>query len=401
MLWLIICFVAFSTSKCDDIIQAKTLTAFARQFRAPQPLPIFYNAPKETKIALMKSMSEQGMFLDCIQKLYYSENFLLVISQDDDLLDENEEIEIDQQIYFLTPSLDLYEKYTINNQLIQQILGHFVDDMYIPEESIEQNFLKRRQNFYGSKLIALALEYHKNLRIDNIKNAPYFPSNKTFDVTGLVQGSLFEVWTILQNNLNFTTKIYSRMDNKWGIPIQHPNGSINVPDGIIKDGMDGSADILMASISILYSRYLVIDYLVPLYNLASGIYIDKDSIQDSLHFEVYHKPFDKWTWTILISASLIVAISIFLTTKVLIQGNLDYLDFIDIFAKSLKANLGNASFTPKSYKFHSSQMTIFVALMTGNIIWISYKGALLSKLIEPRFDKPFHDLESLAKSNYR
>jgi hypothetical protein len=83
MLWLIICFVAVSTSKCDEIIQAKTLTAFARQFRAPQPLPVFYNAPKETKITLVKSMSEKGLTLDWSHELQYCENFLLVISQDD------------------------------------------------------------------------------------------------------------------------------------------------------------------------------------------------------------------------------------------------------------------------------------------------------------------------------
>ena len=401
MLWLIICFVAFSTSKCDGIIQAKTLMTFVRQFRAPQPLPIFYNSPKETKITLIKSMSEKGLTLDWIHELQYCKNFLLVLSQDDGLLDENKEITIDQQIYFLTPSLNLYEKYIINNQLIQQILGHFVDGIYVPEESIEQNFKKRRQNFHGSKLIALTLEYHTNLRIVNQKNAPYFPSNETYDVTGLVQGSFFDIWKTLENNLNFTTKIYSRMDDKWGVPIQHPNGSISVPDGIIKDGMDGSADILLSALSIIYTRYLVIDYLVPLYSLPSGIFVSKDSIQDSLDFVVFYKPFDKWTWITLISSSLTITISIFFTSKVLIQGNLDYSDFIDIFAKSLKANLGNASFTTITNKFHSRQMAIFVALMTGNIVWISYKGALLSKLIEPRFEKPFHDLESLAESNYR
>ena len=157
MLWLIICFVAFSTAKCSDVIQTNTLTAFARQFRAPQPLPIFYNSPKETKITLIKSMSEKGSTMDWLNKLQYSKDFLLVISQDDGLLVGNEEINIDQQIYFLTTSLDLYEKYTINNQLIQQKLGHFVDGKYIPEESLEQNFLKRRQNFHGFELIALTL----------------------------------------------------------------------------------------------------------------------------------------------------------------------------------------------------------------------------------------------------
>ena len=403
MFWLILCLVAFSTVKCDGIIiQAKTLTAFARQFRAPKPLPIFYNSPKETKITLIKSMSDKGSTLDWVEELQYSKNFLLVISPEDGLLDGNEEIHIDQQIYFLTPSLDLYEKYTINNQLIQQKLGHFVNGMYVPEESIEQNFLKRRQNFHGSELIALTLEFENYIQIENHKNVPYFPSNQTYDVTGLVQGSVFDIWTILQNKLNFTNKIYSKMDNKWGVPIQHLNGSISVQDGIIKDTMHGTVDILLAPLSIMYNRYLVIDYLVPILGFPSGIFVSKDSIQESYDFEVFLKPFDKWTWTTLISSSLIITISIFITSNFLNHQNLTCHNFMDIFAKSLKANLGSASFTtPVANKFHSLQMIIFVALMAGNIIWIGYNGALLSKLIEPRFVRPFHDLESLAESNYR
>ena len=182
--------------------------------------------------------------------------------------------------------MDLYEKYTISNQVIYQKLGNFVDGMYLKEESIEQNFMKRRQNFHGSKLIALTAE-GDYIKIDNIENAIYFPSNKTYDVTGLVRGSFFDIWTTLQNNLNFTTNIYSRMDNKFGVPIQHSNGSISVPDGIIKDGMDGLADILLARLAIMYERYLAIDYLVPLENLANGIFVNKDSIQESHDFEVF------------------------------------------------------------------------------------------------------------------
>ena len=400
MFCFIICLAAFSTAKCDGIIQGKTLTVFARQFRAPQPLSIFYNSPKETKITLIKSMSEKGSTMDWLNELQYSKDYLLVISQDDGLLVGNQEINIDQQIYFLTTSLDLYEKYTINSQLIQQKLGHFVDGMYIPEELIEQNFLKRRKNFHGSKLIALTLE-SQHIKIDNLTNAPYFISNETYDVTGLVKGLYFDIWMTMQNSLNFTTAFYQKKIKKYGVPVLHPNGSISVPDGIIKDSLDYSADILFAHLSILYNRYLVIDYMVPIDRYQRGIFINKDSFKESYDFDVFHQPFDKWTWTTLISSSLIVAISIFLTSNVLNQGRQNYLDFLDIFKESLKANFGNASFTPITNKFNSLQMVIFVALMMGNIIWIAYNGALLSKLIEPRFDKPFHDLKSLAESNYR
>ena len=301
----------------------------------------------------------------------------------------------------MTPFLDLYEKYTINNELIQQKLGHFVDGTYIPEEMIEQNFLKRRKNFHGSKLVALTQEYGAFVKIENFKNAPYFPSNERYDVTDLVQGSVFEIWRTLQNNLNFTSIIYRRKVSKWGVPIEHLNGSISVPDGAIKDAMDGLADILLVPLTVLYNRYLVIDYLAPLYGSPSGIFVNKDSNQERHNFEVFLMPFDKWTWSTLISSSLIITISIVLTSKVLNQGKLNCHYIIDIFAKSLKANLGNASFTPTNNKFQSIQIVVFVALMTGNIIWIAYNGALLSKLIEPQFDKPFNSLESLAESNYR
>ena len=401
MLWLILCFTALATAKCDGVIQAKTLTAFVRQFRAPQLLPIFYNSTKETKINLIKSTSKQHLSMDWIDKLHYSKKFLLVICQNDILLDGNEEIKIDQQIYFLNSFSDLYEKYTVNNKIIKQKLGHFVGSSYIPEESVQQNFLQRRHNFYGPKLIALVGEVGNYITIEKLKSAPYFPSNLTYDVTGLVQGPIFDIWMTLQNKLNFTTKMYTRKDKKWGVPIQHPNGSISVPDGTIKDVMVGSVDTFLTSLAITYNRYLVIDYLVPLVCFPNGIFIKLDSIQESLDFEVFQKPFDKWTWMTLISSSLIVTISIVLISKALNTRNLSCINLMDIFTTSLQANLGNTSFIPFNNKFHSIQMVTFVSLITGNIIWIAYNGALLSKLVEPRFDKPFNDLDSLAKTSYR
>ena len=400
MLWLIICCTALFTSNCKGTLEANLIVTFAKQFRAPQPLRLFYDVPKETRIKFIKSVSKEDFTLDWIDELKDTEKFLLVISENDGHLGRDENINIDQQIYFLTASLDIYEKYKINNELIQQKLGHFSDGTYIPEESIEQNFLKRRQSFHGLKMIAVVGNGH-TVQIENLKDAPYFPINGTYDVTGLVKGPWFNVWAILQKNLNFTTKMYTRKDRKWDVPTQYPNGSISVPDGIIKNGMDGSADILLAKLAIIYYRYLAIDYLVPLENSENGIFVSKDAIGESLDFEVFQKPFDKWTWITLISSSMIVAVSIALTFRVLNQGKLNCLNFMDIFAKSLKAYFGHASFMPISNRFFSPQIVIFVVLITGNIIWIAYNGALLSKLVKPKLDKPFHDLESLAESNFR
>ena len=72
MLLLIICCTAILTAKCDGIIDATLLVTFAKQYRAPQPLELFYDAPKEKKLKLKKSMSKRGFTLDLIYEIKYS-----------------------------------------------------------------------------------------------------------------------------------------------------------------------------------------------------------------------------------------------------------------------------------------------------------------------------------------
>ena len=77
--------------------------------------------------------------------------FVLVILSNSEIPTANtNEINMNQQIYFLTLSKDVYEKYTINQQIIVERLGYFVNDTYFDVTGVENNsFLRRRQNFHG------------------------------------------------------------------------------------------------------------------------------------------------------------------------------------------------------------------------------------------------------------
>ena len=86
MLLLIICCAAVLTAKCDGIIEATLLVTFAKQYRAPQPLKLLYEAPKEKKLKLKKSMSKEGFTLDLICEIKYTEKFLLIIIENNDHL---------------------------------------------------------------------------------------------------------------------------------------------------------------------------------------------------------------------------------------------------------------------------------------------------------------------------
>ena len=93
------------------------LTQLEKYLSAPRPLPIYYNETRENKVALAKMMAQTGLFLRWVDQLSTSETFLLVLLQDHEIFDN---ILINQQVYFLTPSLHLFEKYIVNNKIIVQ-----------------------------------------------------------------------------------------------------------------------------------------------------------------------------------------------------------------------------------------------------------------------------------------
>ena len=374
------------------------LTKLAEYLRAPKPLPILYNAALENKVILAKKMAQTGLSIRWVDQLLTSETFLLVLIQDHDVIFEN--IQINQEVYFLSPSLDLFEKYIVNHQIIIQRLGNFVNDSFIPNTLVKQNFFKRRQDFYGFGMIAVTEEIESAIEI-NLKNATYFPYNQTFDVTNSIQGSFFDIWKNLETTFNFTTKIYIRKERKgWGVPSQLPNGTILISDGIVKDVWSGKAHVLLSAATILRARYLVIDYLQPIMTRDGGIFVKKEDLQEDFDLSVYWHPFGDWTWILILSSSVIVTLSILFLWNF---PNLTKENAFKVLIRSLKVNLGTETeglIAPKNQTI-SLKFLFFTTLLMGNVIWLTYNGALLSELITPKVVKPFHDLDTLIKSRYR
>ena len=72
-----------------------------------------------------------------------------------------------------------------------------------------------------------------------------------------------------------------------------------------------------------------------------------------------------------------------------------------VLSMSLQANLGVNGFSSLTSYSLTLKVVIFITLLMGNVVWLTYNGALLSGLIVPNKVKPFHDLETLSTSNYR
>ena len=72
----------------------------------------------------------------------------------------------------------------------------------------------------------------------------------------------------------------------------------------------------------------------------------------------------------------------------------------DMFFTSLMANLGGTSFESKVNNYTSYKGLIFTSLISGLIISTAYSASLVSELSVKVIKFPFHDPESLSKTEY-
>ena len=133
-----------------------------------------------------------------------------------------------------------------------------------------------------------------------------------------------------------------------------------------------------------------------------GIFIKKSSFQEGVDFKVFFRPFRTWTWIVLIISSSLLALGIIIAKKVLDNGEITWDNAIRVALITTQANFGNGNFeSMPNFGIDAPRVIFLTVLVMGNAIWISYNGSLLSGLITPNIIKPFNDLESLSKSNYR
>ena len=260
--------------------------------------------------------------------------------------------------------------------------------------------MARRADFYGAELNGLT-EKWLGIEIGNLEKAPYDIIEDRYDVTNLVSGAFYDILKYLEQSLNFTTKLYKRKSVGWGLPVQYPNGTIELDSGIVKDLVTGSADLLVTSITMLYERQLVMDFLHPMAPEETGIFIKKRTQAVGFDFEVFIKPFDKLTWLIILSSSLVTSLFIIAIWRYFDCNGVSLVKSLEVFATTLQSHFGSANLESFGGKRVSMKIMIFTSLLTGNVVWMSYNGSLLSELINFRIIKPFYDWETFLRSLHR
>ena len=308
---------------------------------------------------------------------------------------------IHQKIFlFKKTSKEIYEAYTVNNFVVKQKLGkiNVITNQFQWEVNIPSDFIKRRSNFHGLVLKGV-VEFsglEMNAYASYLKNAPYFANNRTYEVTRFTYGLFHDVLDILQDCLNFTTILYKRKEVAWGYIYPQANGSY-VGTGLIGDVFFGKADIAVAPLTYVIDRALYVNFLPPIKPHWSAIYIPMTYHED-IDLDTYIHPFSSILWTIVIITGVILSM-----TKLLflyINDDTKLFGFDYIWTSFTGFFGGKPNVTPLDSKSYYNA-TIFVTLLCGTVIWISYRAGLTSELSVKSKSFPFTDMVTFSKTNWR
>ena len=122
-------------------------------------------------------------------------------------------------------------------------------------------------------------------------------------------GLIPDIFNSLARHLNFTYSIATSRDGNWG-SVNKDTGEWN---GIIKDIIEGEADVGVALLSLTKSRSEVIDFMLPFYSDSFGFFVNTKS---SYAWSTYFSPFLYESWVVLLAMLVLISLSLAMVARV-------------------------------------------------------------------------------------
>ena len=290
---------------------------------------------------------------------------------DQENFDDIQPSKINQDVKFVNlKSRRVYEHYEINGQIINQQLGYFnLDFEYIP--LIKQSLLERRNDFRGYHLIAMAETYFPFFYF-NLSLASYEENSQTFDVTNVAKGMFYDMFLLMQENLNFTATIKKRKDSKWGPTTLLANGTV-LPSGIVKSVTSGFAEMIVTSMAQTVARSQAMDILPPIVSPKAEIFI-KAIKDEEIYWSLFLHMFPANVWLALYLVAVIISFMLSTIKNVLSEGTNSFIilnNLMDYLWFAFKANFGGSS--NQVHQNSSSRIVTFTCLFIGSLIWMLFR----------------------------
>ena len=126
-------------------------------------------------------------------------------------------------------------------------------------------------------------------------------------MNGYTYGIFQDVLELLETQLNFSTTLYKRKEEAWGMIYPQPNGSF-IGTGIIGDIFFKRADLAVAALGNVIGRARYVDYLPSLKYYYIDLFISRASGEHAIDIHLLLSPFAQDSWMLIISTAIIMAL---------------------------------------------------------------------------------------------
>ena len=150
----------------------------------------------------------------------------------------------------------------------------------------------------------------------------------------------------------------------------------------------------------LLKRAHYVDYLPPFDKYLAGLFIPMvDGSAENLDLTTFIAPFSIDIWVMIIVSSITIGF-----IKLIFKynhGSIEITDFFGFIWRSFIANFGGKPANTSLDLKPSYRLTVFVSLLSGAVIWITYRSSLTAELSDVSKKYPFYDIKGLLKSDWR
>ncbi|KAJ9585857.1 hypothetical protein L9F63_020499 [Diploptera punctata] len=255
---------------------------------------------------------------------------------------------------------------------------------WTPNKGLEwktSGFYKRRKDLHGLvlKVVVTKTDLPTTLIRDNDGNVTE------------VDGFFGQIWAELQNRLNFSSRYVEIVKKKIGG--MSYNGTAIGMIGIIARK---EADVAIGGFTIYPSRLLVVDFLIPLLEDHTNLYIREIETLE-LHWSSFLSPFKKQLWYAVVAALFILS-CVFMYSNYMRRRNntcnpIDNL--IESFYCIYGAFCGQGRERPPT--FWPCRIVLLTAFLIGYVVVAAYSAALISFLTVQRSELPFTSFRGLLR----
>ena len=241
---------------------------------------------------------------------------------------------------------------------------------------------QRRKDFNGFQFEAVTL--------------PHSTYNIVYSEDGelRVGGFYGEVWKVLENHFNFSTRMRMSPDLKWGA--RDENGEWN---GMVKEVYENRSHIAISVFTLSKARSEVVDLSPSLFQDDIQMFIKYPERESS--WTTFIEPFDLYLWLSLLGLLFLLSFTLSVTYHLGPEKkyNSESFTFSFNFFVALTAQMGQgSSIEPKSF---STRMVFISIFFLSVIVITSYSSKMVAFLALIKIQPEIANLEEVPGSNFK